>query len=98
MVLHHHSNVVFVRTQPYGAVAGETLHERRSMKKLVVVLLLVSLVVLFLATMAFATWTPLVTSDMFTGIQTDVGTVVAAMLTVFVLILGFAILTRVFTR
>ena len=43
-------------------------------------------------------WTPLVSSSDFTGIQTDVGTVVTSMITIFIIIAGFAVLVRVFTR
>ena len=43
-------------------------------------------------------WTPLITSSDFTGIQTDVGTVVSGLITIFLVLAGFAVLVRVFTR
>lgn len=50
------------------------------------------------ASIASAEWTPLVTSGMFTGIQTDVTTVITAVIGIFILIVGFSILVSVFTR
>jgi hypothetical protein len=44
------------------------------------------------------TWTPLISASDFTGIQTDVGTVVSGLITIFLVLAGFAVLVRVFTR
>lgn len=44
---------------------------------------------------AFADWTPLVTSDSFTGISADVQTAAAGIMAVVLVILGVAVLMRI---
>lgn len=44
------------------------------------------------------TWTPLITSDMFTGIKTDVMTASAGLLAVALIIVAVGVLYRVFAR
>lgn len=43
-------------------------------------------------------WTPLVTSDMFTGITSDVGTAATGIVSVLIIILGVGILVRILSR
>jgi hypothetical protein len=47
---------------------------------------------------ALADWTPLITSDSFTGIQTDVQTAAVGIMAVVLVILGVAVLMRVFAH
>lgn len=47
---------------------------------------------------AYAEWTPLVTSDMFTGVQTDILTAATGILSVVLIVLGIGILIRVLSR
>jgi uncharacterized membrane protein len=47
--------------------------------------------------MLFA-WTPLITSDLFTGIQTDVLTTAAGIVSVILIVLGIGILIRVLAK
>ena len=47
---------------------------------------------------AFASWTPLLTSGMFTGITTDLGTAAAGILAACVIVLGIGILMRALSR
>jgi len=44
------------------------------------------------------TWTPLITSEMFTGIQTDVLTTATGIISVVLIVLGIGILIRVLAR
>lgn len=43
-------------------------------------------------------WTPLITSEMFTGITSDVGTAATGIVSVLIIILGIGILVRVLGR
>jgi hypothetical protein len=43
-------------------------------------------------------WTPLITSDMFSGITADVSTCAAGIVAVLIIILGIGILVRVLSR
>lgn len=47
---------------------------------------------------AHAEWSPLIASDMFTGIQTDVLTAATGILSVIIIVLGIGILMRVLSR
>jgi hypothetical protein len=48
--------------------------------------------------LASAEWTPLVTSTMFDGIQTDLGTIASGMVTLLLIVLGIGIIWKVFTH
>lgn len=43
-------------------------------------------------------WSPLITHDMFNGIQTDLGTVATGILTVVLVVMGIGILVRTLSR
>ena len=47
---------------------------------------------------AYADWTPLVTSDMFTGIQTDVMTVAGGIISVILIIIGLSFLVKAMVK
>lgn len=48
--------------------------------------------------MVFASWTPLISSSSFTGIQTDVQTAASGILAIALVILGVGLLIRVLSR
>jgi hypothetical protein len=54
--------------------------------------LLMALGVLSVPSMALAVWTPLVTSDMFTGAQTDVLTAVGSILSIFIILFAAGVI------
>lgn len=60
--------------------------------------LLVSTVVVFAPSDVFAAWTPLITSDMFTGVGADVQTVAAGIIGIMIVVVGIGILVRVLGR
>lgn len=47
---------------------------------------------------AWATWTPLITADSFTGVQTDLLTSVSGVMTLVLIILGLGLLIRSLTH
>lgn len=59
------------------------------------VLLALSVVV---ATPCFAAWVPLVTSDTFTGILTDMGATATGIISILLIVLGVGLLARIFSR
>lgn len=46
----------------------------------------------------FVSWTPLITSADFTGIQTDVGTTATGIISMLLVVLGVGFLARIFMR
>lgn len=46
----------------------------------------------------FLAWTPLITSDMFSGIQTDVLTTATGIIGILIVIVGVGMLARTFGR
>lgn len=43
-------------------------------------------------------WTPLISASDFTGVQTDVGTAAAGVVSVLLVVVGLGFLIRIFTR
>jgi nitrate reductase gamma subunit len=69
--------------------------------KLLIVAALLFIVVGFLVVSmghAHATWTPLITSDAFTGLQTDVLTVAAGVIGIAVILAGIGLLIAALSR
>lgn len=63
-----------------------------------VVALIATVGVLIRAPAAHAEWTPMITADMFTGIQADVLTCATGILSVVLIVLGIGVLIRVLSR
>ena len=62
------------------------------LRRLLTALGLAFLIPFVMPSLASATWVPLVTSDMFTGAQTDVLTAVASILTIWVILWAASVL------
>jgi len=57
----------------------------------------VALIVFVAVSCSFA-YTPLVTSDMFTGVQTDVITTATAIISIFIVLVGLALIVRALSK
>lgn len=61
------------------------------------ILSVVSLILVGITDRALATtYTPLISSDMFDGVRTDVNTAAAGIITILIIIVGLALLVKVF--
>ena len=56
--------------------------------------LLILLALLLIPSLAFADWTPLISSTMFDGIKADMLTMVSGIVTLFFIVLGLVMLMR----